>query len=167
VRRTTAQRLLPRSPNPPAACPAALLPTCSMCIAVTRGRTRVMRCSGVCFWLNLCQDGSQAGRAFRQDGSQAGERRGPPFKAAAAACMPAAQSAYCILHRTPSPHPLTTHHTAPVDRRPLPAHLPTMLDRPRSMHAPQRSKPMASGQSSHWYRRPAMGYRPVGGWVGG
>lgn len=40
--------------------------------------------------------------------------------------------------------------------------LPTMSLRPWSMQAPQRSNPMASGQSRHLWRLPWMGYCPAG-----
>ena len=92
-----------------------------MCIAVTRGRTRVMRCSGVCFWLNL-QDGQPGGRAARQDGRQAGRRQGAAVEAAAAAA-----AAACIPPslRTTAPHTRytsNTNHTPCVGGPRSPAH---------------------------------------------
>ena len=109
-------------------------------MAVTRGRTRRMRCSGVCFWLNLRAAEGQAAVAVD-----------------AAHC---AGSLIRALSRQPREGPPPDCPRPGACPQP-PAHLPTMSDSPRSMHAPHRSKPMASGQSRHWYRRPWMGYRPA------
>lgn len=46
--------------------PHALSRTCSMCMAVMRGRTSCMRCCGVCRWLNLRAGAGRANRSLHE-----------------------------------------------------------------------------------------------------